>query len=182
MDGGKFPGTGKDITSEFIDEFGHLAVDIPRQKTKHVKKTKPEGVYTTKLIKGFEQASNAASDKIPDPVGSYKTTPRPFDCFATLEGRSVVYECKYFKGYQAVGLRHLREKQKLRLKAHYNAGALACVVAFFKVAHRVRMVVIPFNQLAQTGTIRKRDIESLPYDVVTNGVFPITQFKGLLGV
>ena len=166
------------IADDFDDNFGHL-IGKGSVASKG-RKRKKEGVYTTKLLDGFNSQPDAAADKIPDPVGSFKTVARPFDCIATIGNKCVVIEAKYFNGYQALAMSHLRDKQKLRLKAYHDAGALACVVAFYKVGSRVRMVVVPFDVLASEGTIKKRQIEAMPYDLTKKDAYPITRFRDLL--
>lgn len=173
--------TGKELANEFFDDFGHLIGKVGKSK-KASKNTgrKKEGVYTKKLQDGFDAEPDGACSKIPDPVGKYETVPRPFDCFATLSGRCVVFEAKYDNGYGAASLRRLSDTQKKNLNRYHNAGALACVVWFYKVGSRVRMVVMLYEELRLAGTIPKREIMKRPYDVVKKGVFPITRFRELL--
>jgi len=172
------PSSSEELADEFINNFGYLIGKGNKATSK--RKTKPEGTYTKKLQDGFDAEPDGACNKIPDPVGSYKTTPRPFDCFATLAGRCVVFEAKYSNQYEAASYRKLRDTQKVNLTKYQKAGAIACVVWFYKVGSRVRMVVIPFEELKQAGTIPKREIINRPYDVVKKGVFPVTQFRDLL--
>lgn len=178
MVGEERPSASENLADDFIDNFGHL---IGKGAKKKRGGTKKEGVYTKKLTDGFDKDPYGAANKIPDPKGDYATVPRPFDCFATLDGRCVVFEAKYDNGYAPITLTRFSATQKQNLDKYDRAGALACIVWFFKISNRVRMVVVPYRQVVQTGTIRKKQVEQLPYDVVKGGVFPVDQFRGLLG-
>lgn len=141
---------------------------------------KPEGTHTTGLIKGFLKAK-AYAHKIPDPVGSFKTSARPWDVTACLQGRAIAIECKWLKAPKAFGISALREVQVKNLAAWERAGGSSYVVLFTKYNNRIHMLVWPFKDLTERGgSVSTRIILSLldgGYSYLSvNGAFPIGAF------
>lgn len=141
---------------------------------------KPEGHHTTELIKGFLKAK-AYAHKIPDPVGSFKTSPRPWDVTACVMGQAIAIECKWLKAPKAFGISALRDVQVKNLAAWEKAGGRSYVVLFTKYNNRIHMLVWRFKTLAErVGSLSTKEVLSLldgghSY-LSVNGAFPIGAF------
>ena len=141
-------------------------------------KAKPEGEHTTSLIKGLHKIG-AFAYKIPDPVGSYKVNPRPFDVIACYQGKSIAIECKWIKQPKAFGMSSLRPVQINGLNKHQESGGLSLVVLFLKYRHKINMLVWDWQEFKNhNGTYKKYELleglENGKASQKTGGIFTAT--------
>lgn len=89
---------------------------------------------------------------------------RPFDIAACWEGRLVAIEVKRLLGYQAFGLRHMRNSQEEHLTEVAASGARAFVFLVVWEPRTIkRLLIFPWETFPRNDTIKKRELEAWPY-------------------
>ena len=122
----------------------------------------------TRMIRASLERAGAWAYKIPDhafvPGRRRANIPRPFDLVACYRGELLAIEVKLLRGYQAFGMRHLRESQIEHLERVVQAGGRAyvfCVV--WEPRQYKRLLIWPWDEFPREASIRKRELQELPY-------------------
>lgn len=137
------------------DEDAVILQDSPLLLPRAGPKQKTEGEHTTALIKGIQRGGGYAY-KIPDPVGSFKTNPRPFDVIACVGGKSIAIECKWAKEPKAFGLGEFSETQQKSLTSHLKAGGVSLAVLFTKYDGRIILLSWRWEEFCPKGQSHKK--------------------------
>ena len=148
-----------------------------------------ESVFNGEVVRSL-RAQGAWAHKIPDlpqsMISGMRFNPeKPFDIVAFIRGKGVAIEGKQLKKYEAFGERHMRPAQITELnKIVDSASGRAFVFLNIRRGEAPRMnrlIVFVWERLRERfkeGSIKKTELESLPYIEGKKGEFDLSDFMG----
>lgn len=139
-----------------------------------------EADFSGELVKSLKMAG-AWAFKIPDAPYSKAIKRRPiykhYDISAVYQAMPIAIECKLLHGFEAFGIRHLRESQINALTNHSRCGGLAFVALNVRIPYQEnRLIIWPwidFLSAAAPTSIPGKALVDLPYIQGEAGVFPV---------